>query len=203
MMYWSHIFRPIRFLMRVGFYMFLIFQLYLIYKYYELSTIQEDPDTVTEAIVVFTGGENRIEEAVRLLESNRAPRLYISGLNEKTTKVDVLKKAHYQGDSTRIDVDYAKNTTENVVLTAHFLINHNIHSIRLVTNSYHMPRALIKLSKMVPHVRIVPQIVKSKYFDKQSPTFPIFEFLKFEYAYFFSLPPVQLMLQKPDLGDLF
>ncbi|CAO5675170.1 MAG: hypothetical protein HEEMFOPI_00989 [Holosporales bacterium] len=177
------IFRPIRFLMRVGFYLCLIFQLFLIYTYCELSNFPEDSDTVTDAIVVFTGGENRIEEGVRLFKNGLSTRLYISGLNEKTTKVDVLKNAQYDGDLQSVDIDYARNTKENVALTASWLTENHSHAIRLVTNSYHMPRALIILSKKAPHVRIVPHIVKSKYFDTQFSTFPIFEFLKFEFAY--------------------
>ncbi|CAO4841068.1 MAG: hypothetical protein CNLJKLNK_01039 [Holosporales bacterium] len=182
----NNIFKPIRFLMRVGFYMFLIFQFFLIYTYYELSTFPEDLDTVTDAIVVFTGGENRVEEALRLFKKDLSPLLYISGLNEKATKADILKNAQYNDNPQAIAVDYAKNTKENVTFTARWLLDHDIRAIRLVTNSYHMPRALIILSKKVPHVRIVPHIVKSKYFDTQFSTFPIFEFLKFEFVYLFS-----------------
>ena len=64
---------------------FIIFCAYSIgMKYHPLET--------ADAIVALTGGSDRISEAVRLLQEERAPRLFISGVDENVTEYHLLKK---------------------------------------------------------------------------------------------------------------
>ena len=52
-------------------------------------------DRPTDAIVVLTGGANRIERGLDLLQRGRAKRLLVSGVDRTVRPVDLA--AHYPG----------------------------------------------------------------------------------------------------------
>ena len=176
--------KPIHFLWRAGFYLFLFFQFFVLHEFYQFYNYELDQETVTDTIVVFTGGENRVCTAVALFEKNLSTSLYISGLNAKTTKDQVLKAAQCRLENLdHVVIDYAKNTEENVHLVAEWIKENKIRSIRLVTGAYHLPRAILLLSAKIPDVVIIPHGLKSKRYDQDDAAFPFIEFVKFEYAY--------------------
>src|SRR6202166_3240400 len=45
-----------------------------------IPTRVADPDTVTDAIVVLTGGSERLDEGLELLAANKAKKLFVSGV---------------------------------------------------------------------------------------------------------------------------
>ncbi len=53
----------------------------LFYFIYDLSQVKPPMNMKTDGIVVLTGGNSRLQEAVRLLENGLADRLFISGVN--------------------------------------------------------------------------------------------------------------------------
>ena len=109
-------------------------------------------DRQTDAIVVLTGGANRIERGLDLLQRGRAKRLLVSGVDRTVRPVDLA--ARYPGrealfkcciDLGRESVDTRSNAEE----VARWMDKRKFHSIRLVTTDWHMPRARFELSRQL------------------------------------------------------
>ena len=118
----------------------------------------------TDAIVVLTGGKNRLEVAVRLLEDNLAGKLYISGVNEKVTRDELLKLL---GSSPQLEEcciesgNKAVDTVGNAVETMQWVEKNNIKSLRVVTSLEHMPRAIVEFKRFMPNIKIIEHPVGS------------------------------------------
>jgi uncharacterized SAM-binding protein YcdF (DUF218 family) len=111
-----------------------------------------------DAIVALTGGDDRLDTAVALLERGVGKRLLISGASMETTK-DVL--GHISGGGPRFaccaDIGYgAQDTHGNAEETAEWMHQHHFKSLILVTSRYHMPRAMEEFGAMLPDIRITP-----------------------------------------------
>ena len=136
---------------------------YLYYIQYTKSYLI-DKSTITNAIVVLTGGRQRINTGIALLKAGYAPILYISGVESKNQLKNFLSENHIQQD--QVMYGNAATTEGNAIEIADFISNHGISSIRLVTSSYHMPRALLEVQRFIPmnsRVNIVPHPVFSEY----------------------------------------
>ncbi|MGE5145591.1 MAG: YdcF family protein [Candidatus Eiseniibacteriota bacterium] len=118
--------------------------------------------TPTDAIVVLTGGSERLGEGLKLLLQNRAAHLFVSGVHPGVTVEELLRVYHVDparapGD---ITIGYrAGNTQGNAEETAEWMAAHGFHSLRLVTANYHMRRSLLEFSAALPGVAIVPHPV--------------------------------------------
>jgi len=120
--------------------------------------------TSVDAIVVFSGGSNRIESAVKLLEKKIAKKLFISGVNPKTTKNDILIKNI--GNKTLFNCcvdlgDNAINTFENALETTKWINANKFSSVILVTSNYHIKRSLVILKKINPNINFITYPIKS------------------------------------------
>jgi len=119
-----------------------------------------DPTTHTDAIVVLTGGSERIETGLKLLSDGLADRLYVSGVGGQLRHGDMLGLAVSDPRiGPRIALGTAANTPGNATETANWAHAADVHSIRLVTAGYHMRRSLLELSTAMPDVRIIPHPV--------------------------------------------
>jgi uncharacterized SAM-binding protein YcdF (DUF218 family) len=115
----------------------------------------------TDAIVVLTGGSERLPEGIRLLREGRAERLFVSGVY-RGVDVSQLLEVTREAPSieNRIDIGHkAENTAGNAEETAAWMAEHDYHSLRLVTASYHMPRSLLEFHAAMPEVDIIPHAV--------------------------------------------
>lgn len=118
----------------------------------------EAPDRHTQAIVVLTGGGERVAEGLRLLAEGKGDYLLITGVYREVTLPEILA---LQPDlppelAERIELGYAADDTHgNAVEAATFMARRELSSLRLVTAAYHMPRSLLEFRRTLPNVEIV------------------------------------------------
>src|SRR5690606_31996387 len=118
--------------------------------------------TPTDAIVVLTGGSERMGEGLKLLLQNRSAHLFVSGVHPGVTVGELLRI--YQVDPAQAPGDIAigyraGNTQGNAEETATWMAKHGYRSLRLVTANYHMRRSLLEFSRAMPGIKIVPHPV--------------------------------------------
>ncbi len=126
-----------------------------------------DPSTPTDAIVVLTGGGERLSEAFDLLRRGLAPKLYISGVAAGVDLSQVAKKVAESGGAMPdadiikccVTLDRAQNTVGNAVESAQWIEDNKVSSIRLVTANYHMNRSLLEFRRAIPTLTVVPNPV--------------------------------------------
>lgn len=133
-----------------------------------------EPDARTDAIVVLTGSAGRLERGLSLLEQNKADMLYISGVGGDGTLMEVLSHAHSTNHEilsklqSKIEIgNKARTTFGNVEEVKAWVQRKGIHSLRLVTSSYHIPRSMLIFSNELKDVKIIPEPASSKRFSKK------------------------------------
>jgi uncharacterized SAM-binding protein YcdF (DUF218 family) len=122
----------------------------------------------TDAIVVVTGGSQRIGDAIGLLGAERGSRLLISGVNEKTGREELAKLNPSSREllACCVDLDYrARNTIGNAIETRRWVRRHAFRSLLVVTSNYHMPRTLAELGHAMPGLKLVPHPVVTSQMD--------------------------------------
>ena len=119
----------------------------------------------SDAIVVLTGGGERIPTALQLLKDNYADYLLISGVHP-SVKISDLTKGLPADISNRITLDYvAQDTKGNARETARWIQKNKAKNVLLITSFYHMPRSIFEVLKESPDLHIIPQPVFPKSFD--------------------------------------
>ncbi len=125
------------------------------------------PGRRSDAIVVLTGGLDRVETALGLLEGGTAPRLLVSGAAVGLTPA-ALARAHGRDPAAlvgRIAIGQAAATTAgNAAETAAWIAaeaasGRPVRTLRVVTAGYHMPRAMLELRRALPGVELLAQPV--------------------------------------------
>ncbi len=128
-------------------------------------------DEKADAIVVLTGGEQRIKESARLLKDGYGARLLISGVNTRTGQSDLIRVSGIDAKTFNccVDLGYtALNPIGNASETQTWATAHRYRSLIVVTTNYHMPRTLVELSRTLPNVRLIPHIVTPTAFDTEA-----------------------------------
>ena len=121
-----------------------------------------DPASHTDAIVVLTGGSERVATGLQLLAENKAERMFISGVHPA---VDVPKLIRLAGRQVadldrRIEAGHgALDTGGNAAETAAWMRQRGYRSLRLVTGYYHMPRSLFEFRMSLPEAEVIPHPV--------------------------------------------
>lgn len=122
----------------------------------------------TDAIVVVTGGSQRVGDAISLLGAERGARLLISGVNEKTSREELAKLNPTAREliACCVDLDYrARNTIGNAIEARRWVRQHDFRSLLIVTSNYHMPRTLAEFAHAMPNLRLVPHPVVTDHID--------------------------------------
>lgn len=112
-----------------------------------------------DAIVVLTGGSERVMIGLELLESGNGKKLFISGVHKNLNLEEILGRQPVP-DQLRtccILLGYqAGSTTGNAEETRDWMQAQNYQSLRLVTANYHMPRSLLLFRAAMPDMKIIP-----------------------------------------------
>ncbi|MCR6629290.1 MAG: YdcF family protein [Magnetospirillum sp.] len=122
----------------------------------------DDQTTHTDAIVVLTGGSERLTTGIALLQDGLADRLFISGVHRGVDVPEILKLArtdHPDLAGAIVLGHAADDTVGNAAETAQWAKREHVDSLRLVTGAYHMPRSLTEFRRALPGVAILPHPV--------------------------------------------
>ena len=128
-------------------------------------------DRYADAIVVLTGGSERLEEGFDLLSQNLAKKLFVSGVYHGVDVVQLLKIFRQTPEELSCCVSlgyHAEDTEGNAYETARWMKENNFSSLRLVTANYHMPRSQLEFSHAMPDVEIIAHpVFPSKFHETQ------------------------------------
>ena len=130
------------------------FALFAFYVYAHEQKVEKHVD----AIVVLTGGHNRLSAASDLFNRGLAPRLFISGVGggaelKSMSGAEVLHEEKRGLPELGRD---ASNTRENALEVSSWTRAQGLKSIILVTSDYHLPRSLLEFRAVMPDMEIVP-----------------------------------------------
>ncbi|MFD2204430.1 YdcF family protein [Kiloniella antarctica] len=121
-----------------------------------------DKSQVTDAIVVLTGGSDRINTGLDLLSDGQGKKLFISGVYQGVEVQELLSlsKRSPQNLECCVKLGYqADDTRGNAQESMTWVKEQGYSSLRLVTASYHMPRSLLEFRHAMPNITIYPHPV--------------------------------------------
>ena len=101
----------------------------------------------TDGIVVVTGGQQRLDDGLRLLTEGKADRMLISGVGEGVNRAVLVQELKLDDDQANalfccVELDFTPTTRGNAIAARRWAMQHEMRSLWLVTASYHMPRRL-------------------------------------------------------------
>lgn len=114
-----------------------------------------------DAVVVLTGGSNRLQTGFDLLSQSRGKKLFISGVYQGVEVRELLSQWKSQRNKSDIDCCVilgfeADDTAGNADETAAWMKAEGYRSFYLVTAHYHMKRALLEMRRAAPDLKIRP-----------------------------------------------
>ena len=148
---------------------FLVLLVYAISFVLFVSNLPATPATPPKAdgIVTLTGGGERLDTAVALLEHGVGKRLLVSGVAQETTKETVGKMS--EGGprfACCADIGYsAEDTHGNAEEAASWARANHFRSLLIVTGRYHMPRTMREFSAALPDKSLIAYPVDQSRID--------------------------------------
>jgi len=124
-----------------------------------VTTLKPPTEPRADAIVVLTGGYQRIDQAVELLKKGAGKRLLISGVHPATTPRQIRRMTQASPElfSCCVDVGYdALDTIGNAQEASNWIHQRGYKSVLVVTNNYHMPRSLAELAYVDSETQFIP-----------------------------------------------
>lgn len=116
-------------------------------------------DIKADAIVVLTGGSQRLNQAIDLLAKGAGERLLISGVHPSTTRNQLRRLTQGTNSMFRccVDIGYeALDTIGNATEAVDWIHKRGYRRVLVVTNNYHMPRSLIELRRVDHSIDFIP-----------------------------------------------
>jgi uncharacterized SAM-binding protein YcdF (DUF218 family) len=120
----------------------------------------------TDAIVVATGGQGRIDRGLVVLRAGAARQLLVTGVDPHVKESEFA--AEYGVETRLMECcvtlgKAAENTKGNAAETAQWMAQRKFKSLRLVTADWHMRRTSVELAAALPpDVRVVEDAVARK-----------------------------------------
>tara|TARA_B110000238_G_C16001953_1_gene384887 strand:- start:44 stop:616 length:573 start_codon:yes stop_codon:yes gene_type:complete len=128
-------------------------------------------------IVVLTGNAQRLVSGLNLMSNNDKSRMLITGVAKGVKHFDIIKNKNI--NKNRVELGYkAQNTQGNAIETSVWMKKYNINDIILVTDDWHMQRALLLFNGIISNIQITPYAIKSI-------NFKIKDYLQFDNRIFF------------------
>ena len=128
------------------------------------------PARRADGIVVLTGGSSRVSDAMELLADGYGKRLLISGVHPTNDASDISRSLSDNQSLLGCCVDLdrsAVNTRSNATETRRWVRERGFKSLIVVTSNYHMPRAIVELSHVMPDIALIPfAVVGDKWRDE-------------------------------------
>lgn len=117
-------------------------------------------EDMLDAIVVLTGGSNRLQTGFDLLAQGRGKKLFISGVYQGVEVRELLaqsRKNDHKGLDCCVVLGFeADDTAGNADETAAWMKAEGYTSFYLVTSHYHMKRALLEIGRAAPELQVRP-----------------------------------------------
>lgn len=132
--------------------------------------LADDPSVMTDAIVVPTGGRQRIETGVQLLVDGRGKQLFISGVNQRVDRNELLRTLGPAAEKEACCIELgheADDTFGNARETAGWMHREGYKSLRLVTSWYHIERGLLEFRRAMPGIVILAHPVFAPHIDPE------------------------------------
>lgn len=136
------------------------------------SRSMKPPDSLhADAIVVLTGGSERIAAGLVLLKEKAAKRLLITGVHPATTASQLQ---HIFGINDQlfkccIDLDKrAPDTRGNAIEAAQWARGFGFRKLVVVTSDYHILRSMVEFSRAMPEMELIAYPVSGS--DSGAPT---------------------------------
>ena len=117
------------------------------------------PVPVVDGIVALTGGAERVETAVRLLDDGKAKMLLVSGVAPASGLHDLARRVGLDPAQLAPRVTLGRTATTtlgNAAEAAEWAHDHDFHSLIIVTADYHMPRAMLEMRRAMPDIALYP-----------------------------------------------
>ena len=116
--------------------------------------------------IVLTGGDNRVKKSLKIFFQieNKNKNLFISGVGKGFNK-KTLKKLSQNNPNYNKIIDcciqiegISRNTFSNAVESLKWVKSKKINSFVLLTNNYHMPRAMLEFKSIFNDIKITPYV---------------------------------------------
>ncbi len=121
------------------------------------------PVPPADGIVALTGGAERVETALRLLDDGKAKMLLVSGVAPGAGLHDLARRVGLDPAdlAPRVTLGHSATTTlGNAQEAAEWVRDHDFHSLIVVTAAYHMPRAMLEMRRAMPDTVLYPLTVQ-------------------------------------------
>lgn len=128
------------------------------FAWFALLLPQPAAVTKSDAVVVLTGGANRIDRGLAILEAGKAKRMLISGVDRDVRPVElaIQYRRSMKLFNCCIDLGFQSvDTRSNALETARWAAKHKVKTLRLVTHDWHMRRARFELDRALPSEIVV------------------------------------------------
>ncbi|MGI8315490.1 YdcF family protein [Halobacillus mangrovi] len=127
-------------------FLFIIFVITLFILGPEYLKAESSPEK-SDAIILLSGGEERLEQAVKLYKDERANKIILTNSTEHWTKVETVSE---RGIPTQdlLEEPKATSTFENATLSKEIMKEHNFKSAIVVTSDYHARRTKMTFDRV-------------------------------------------------------